>query len=68
MSHDDLTSAERAEIERVHGVLADRAVWAEPSPDLQERVVAAIAEEHVRVIAPDVGGSSWTQTTSRRFG
>ena len=45
MSHDDLTSAERAEIERVHGVLADRAVWAEPSPDLQERVVAAIAEE-----------------------
>jgi hypothetical protein len=45
MSHDNLTSAERAEIERVHGVLADRAVWAEPSPDLQERVVAAIAEE-----------------------
>ena len=45
MSHDDLTSAERAEIERVHGVLAERAVWAEPSPDLQERVVAAIAEE-----------------------
>jgi hypothetical protein len=45
MSDDDLTPAERAEIERVHGVLADPAVWAEPPLDLQERVVAAIAEE-----------------------
>src|SRR6476646_3959682 len=45
MSDDDLTPAERAEIDRVHGVLADRAVWAEPPLDLQERVVAAVAEE-----------------------
>ena len=45
MSDDDLTPAERAEIERVHGVLADPAVWAEPPLDLQERVVAAIPEE-----------------------
>jgi len=45
MSDDDLTPAERAEIERVHGVLADPAVWAEPPLDLQERVVAAITEE-----------------------
>ncbi len=45
MSDDDLTPAERAEIERVHGVLADPAVWAEPPLDLQERVVAAIDEE-----------------------
>ena len=45
MSDDDLTPAERAEIERVHGVLADAATWAEPPFDLQERVVAAIAEE-----------------------
>ena len=45
MSDDDLTPAERAEIERVRGVLADAAVWAEPPLDLQERVVAAIAEE-----------------------
>jgi hypothetical protein len=45
MSDDDLTPAERAEIERVHGVLADPAVWAEPPLDLQERVVDAIAEE-----------------------
>jgi hypothetical protein len=44
MDDDDLTPAERAEIERVHGALADPAVWAEPSPELQERVVAAIAE------------------------
>lgn len=45
MADDDLTPAERAEIERVHGVLADRSVWAEPPLDLQERVVAAIAAE-----------------------
>ena len=45
MSDDDLTPEERAEIERVHDVLADPAVWAEPPLDLQERVVAAIAEE-----------------------
>jgi len=45
MSEDDLTPAERAEIERVHGVLANPAVWAEPPLRLQERVVAAITEE-----------------------
>jgi len=45
MSDDDLTPAERDEIEGVHGVLAGPAVWAEPPFDLQERVVAAIAEE-----------------------
>lgn len=45
MTDDDLMPAERAEIERVHGVLADPAVWVEPPLDLQERVVAAIAEE-----------------------
>ncbi len=45
MAEDDLTPAQRAEIERVHGVLADPAVWAEPPLDLQESVVAAIAEE-----------------------
>jgi hypothetical protein len=47
MSDDDLTPAERAEIDRVHSVLADPAVWAEPPLDLQERVVAAIAAEGV---------------------
>jgi hypothetical protein len=45
MADDELTPAERVEIERMHGVLADRAVWAEPPPDLQERVVAAITAE-----------------------
>jgi hypothetical protein len=45
MSDDDLTPEELAEIDRVHGALADPAVWAEPPLDLQERVVAAIAAE-----------------------
>jgi hypothetical protein len=45
MSDAELTPAERAEIERVAGVLADPAVWLEPPADLQERVVAAIVAE-----------------------
>jgi hypothetical protein len=45
MDDSDLTPAERAEIDRVQDVLADSAVWTEPSPGLQEAVVAAIAEE-----------------------
>jgi hypothetical protein len=45
MDDSDLTPAERAEIERVHGVLADPAVWQEPPAHLQEAVVAAIASE-----------------------
>jgi hypothetical protein len=45
MDDSDLTPAERAELERVRDVLADPALWMEPAPDLQEAVVAAIAEE-----------------------
>jgi hypothetical protein len=45
MDDSDLTSAERAEIERVQHVLADPAVWTDPPPDLQEAVVAAISEQ-----------------------
>jgi Anti-sigma-K factor rskA len=45
MDDSDLTPAERAELERVREVLADPAVWMEPAPDLQEAVVAAIAEQ-----------------------
>ena len=44
MDDADLTPEERAEIERFSRTLADPAMWAEPSPELQERVVAAIAE------------------------
>ena len=45
MDDSDLTPGERAELERVRHVLADPAVWMEPAPDLQEAVVAAIAQE-----------------------
>jgi hypothetical protein len=37
-----LEQSERAGLDRLRGVLAEPAVWAEPSPDLQERVVEAI--------------------------
>jgi len=45
MDDSELTPSERAQIERVRGVLADPAVWMEPPPHLQEAVVAAVAEE-----------------------
>jgi hypothetical protein len=35
--------AERARLDKLRAVLADPAVWAEPQPDLQERIVGAIA-------------------------
>jgi hypothetical protein len=41
--------AERVELDRVRGLLADPAVWAEPEPTLEERVVAAIVGEQSAV-------------------
>lgn len=40
----ELSPAERAELDRLRHLLADPAVWVEPGFDLQERVVAAVAE------------------------
>ena len=34
---------ERAQLDKLRGVLSDPAVWTEPPPDLQERIVGAIA-------------------------
>src|SRR5689334_10771366 len=44
MDDAELTPDERAALARVQHVLADPAVWAEPPADLQERVVAAVAD------------------------
>jgi hypothetical protein len=44
-----LTDRERAELDEVRAVLADPATWAVPAPELEDRVVAAIADEaHTR--------------------
>jgi hypothetical protein len=48
MDHDELTPAERAELDELHRSLADPAVWVEPHPDLQEQIVAAIGAESGR--------------------
>src|SRR6476469_9753063 len=40
-----LTAAERAELDELRGLLGSTAAWAEPSTDLEDRVVAAIAQE-----------------------
>jgi len=37
---------DRAELDKVRKALSDPAVWAEPQPDLQERIVDAIASAH----------------------
>jgi Anti-sigma-K factor rskA len=39
-----LTPAERAEMDEVRAALGHPAVWIEPSPELEDRVVAAIAD------------------------
>ena len=57
MDDPDLTPEERALLERVGPTLDDPAVWVEPSPELQERVVAAIAE---------AGGTDATSARRRR--
>ena len=43
-----LTPAERAEIDDLRAALSHPAVWVEADPDLEERVVAAIAETGAR--------------------
>jgi hypothetical protein len=40
----DLDPEERAGLADLLGALADPAVWAEPSPDLEDRIVAAISD------------------------
>ena len=43
-----VSPAERAEIDKLRDVLADPAVWVEPRADLQERIVATIADSGTR--------------------
>ncbi|HYJ70789.1 MAG TPA: anti-sigma factor [Nocardioidaceae bacterium] len=54
--------AERARLDKRRAVLADPAVWAEPPPDLQERIVGAIASagEGRPDTAPDLEPSGST--------
>jgi hypothetical protein len=42
---DALTLAERAELDELKSLLEDESAWTEPSPELEDRVVAAIADE-----------------------
>jgi hypothetical protein len=42
---ESLTARERAELDEVRALLEDSAMWAQPDPALEERVVAAIGEE-----------------------
>jgi hypothetical protein len=42
---ESLTARERAELDEVRALLEDPALWAQPDPALEERVLASIAEE-----------------------
>jgi hypothetical protein len=42
---DSLTPAERAELDEVRTLLAADEIWSEPPPELEDRIVAAIADE-----------------------
>jgi hypothetical protein len=40
-----LSAAERAELDETRALLRSPAAWAEPDPGLEDRVVAAVADE-----------------------
>ena len=41
----DLDDSSRAELDEFRALLADPSVWADPAPDLEDRIVSAIAAE-----------------------
>jgi Anti-sigma-K factor rskA len=50
---DELTDpAQRADLDELRALLADPSVWAEPAPDLEDRIVASIGAEAVPKPAP----------------
>lgn len=42
---DSLSAEERAELDELRGLLRAPSTWAEPAPDLEDRVVAAVCTE-----------------------
>jgi hypothetical protein len=46
-----LTAAERAELDQLRGQLGADATWIEPDPDLEDRIVTAVAQESARARA-----------------
>jgi hypothetical protein len=59
-----LTAAEREELDHVRRLLGDEAVWAEPDPALEQRVVSAIT---AATSAPPAPTSRATQRAQRRW-
>ena len=47
-----LDAVERAELDELRALLADEAMWAVPSDDLEARVVAAVADASATASAP----------------
>jgi hypothetical protein len=51
-THPSLDSVERAELDELRALLADEAMWAVPADDLEDRVVAAVADASTAASAP----------------
>jgi hypothetical protein len=51
-THPSLDSVERAELDELRALLADEAMWAVPADDLEDRVVAAVADASTSAPAP----------------
>ena len=47
-----LDPVERAELDELRALLADEAMWAMPADDLEDRVVAAVADASTAASAP----------------
>lgn len=62
-----LDDSERAELDRVRNALQDPSAWAEPAPDLEDRIVASIAAAAAAAAASERGSedtSSGVEETS----
>jgi Anti-sigma-K factor rskA len=70
---ESLAPEERAELDELRGLLDDESVWTEPPPELEDRVVTAIADEARAQPRPgdardgaDVAGAQAPATATRR--
>jgi hypothetical protein len=63
---ESLTPQERAELDEVRALLESPAAWVQPDPGLEERVVAAIADEAAAVATPKAAKPSRFRWRLRR--
>jgi hypothetical protein len=60
-----LSPEERNELEGLRDLLADPAMWAEPGPDLEDRIVASISAEAATRAGPTAAPKRWSRSRQR---